>query len=144
MREVFQKYDRRADAFKELMSQRDAAQAKVDSLAAEINAQQEEYQSKRQTATADELEDLELAILRQVSNLEAERTKLQSEVSRIEDKLLGDLTQEIRAAIMAIGQAEDYHLILESGSQGGSPVLYSATPLNLTSKVVEQLNKTGN
>ncbi len=141
MREVFQKYERRASAFKELVGQRDAAQKKVDDLAASINAKQKSYQDKKQSATPDELENLEMTILSEVSNLEAERTKLQAEVSRIEDKLLTDLTQDIRAAIMAIGQAEDYHLILEAGNQSGAAVLYSATPLNLTSKVIDRLNK---
>jgi Skp family chaperone for outer membrane proteins len=141
MREVFQKYNRRESAFNELVGQRDAAQKKVDDLATVINKEQKDYQSKKESATPDQLEELEMSILSKVSELEAERTKLQAEVSRIEDKLLSDLTKEIRAAIMAIGQAEDYHLILEAGNDGSAAVLYSATPLNLTSKVIDRLNK---
>lgn len=142
MREVFQKYKRREAEFKELIEKRDAAQAKVDALAAEINTAREGYEAKRREATSpDELETLEMSILSDISNLEAERGKLQNEVSLIEDQKLNALNQDIRKAIAEIGQAENYHLILEAGSQGGGGVLYSATPLSLTSKVIDRLNK---
>jgi Skp family chaperone for outer membrane proteins len=141
MREVFQKYDRRESEFQKLLGERDAAQTKVDALADKINTDRRNYENKRQTASADELERLEMQILSDISTLEAERSKLQSDVSLIESRILRDLTLEIRTVIAEIGQAENYHLILDTGSQSPSAVLYYATPLNMTSKVVDRLNK---
>ena len=140
MREVFQKYDRREAEFQKLLTERDAAQTQVDGLAEKINAARKDYDAKKQSAPADDLDELEMKILSDISNLEAEQKRLQNDVSMVEDKMLKDLNQEIRTAIAEVGQSENYHLILESGAQGGA-VLYSATPLNLTSKVIERLNK---
>lgn len=138
---VFQKYDKREEQFQELLDKRQEAQDRVDALAAKINEKQDKYKSMELTASEDELESLMLEILSDRSELQAEQTKLQSDVSRVEDQKLRALNEDIRMAIAEIGQAEKYHLILESGSQGTSGVLYSATPLNLTSKVIEKLNK---
>lgn len=141
VRQVFQSYNRREAQFRELLEKRDAAEAQIVALAEKINSKRRTYEDQKLVASPQTLADLEMQILTDISNLEAERTRLQAEVSLIEDQKLKALNDEIRLAIAEIGQAQGYHLILESGAQTGGPVLYSATPLNLTPAVIDRLNK---
>lgn len=140
MREVFQAYDRQKSEYAKLKEAQEAAQANIDKISDEIEAAKKDYDANKSTMTPDEREQRELSISSKLSEYQAEFKKLQDDIDLKERKLLKDLFQEINTAVQEVGQAENYHLILEAGSDGGNAVLYYATPLNLTSKVIEHLN----
>lgn len=140
MREVFQQYNRQKTEYEKLKADQQAKQAEIDKISNEIEAEKKEYDAQKATMTPEQLEQKELAIKSKFSTYQAEFKKLQDEIDLKERKLLKDLFQEITTAVQEVGQAENYHLILEAGSDGGNAVLYYATPLNLTSKIVEHLN----
>lgn len=140
MREVFQAYNRQKSEYEKLKKAQESAQAEIDKISADIEQKKKDYNAKKATMTPDEREQMELAISSQLSTYQAEFKKLQDEIDLKERKLLKDLFQEINTAVQEVGQAENYHLILEAGSDGGNAVLYYATPLNLTSKVIDHLN----
>ncbi len=140
MREVFQQYNKQKAEYEKLKADQQAAQAKIDEISNKITKQKEDYQKNKDTMAADAREKLELEINSNLSVYQAEYKKLQDDIDLKERKLLKDLFEEITTAVQEVGQAEQYHLILEAGSDGGNAVLYYATPLNLTSKVVDHLN----
>jgi outer membrane protein len=140
MREVFQQYNRQKAEYEKLKQDQEAKQAEIDKISQDITRDKERYEKEKATMSPDAREQLELAINGKLSTYQAEFKKLQDDIDLKERKLLKDLFQEISTAVQEVGQAEQYHLILEAGGDGGNAVLYYATPLNLTSKVVEHLN----
>src|SRR5690606_38190471 len=62
MLQVFQKYEKREAQFQDLVQKRNEAQAKVDAMAEQINKKRETYESKKLTASKEELDNLELEI----------------------------------------------------------------------------------
>lgn len=140
MREVFQQYNRQKSEYEKLKSDQEAAQAEIDKISNEIETLKKDYDARKATMAPAEREQVELSITSKLSTYQAEFKKLQDTIDLKERKLLKDLFQEINTAVQEVGQAESYHLILEAGSDGGNAVLYYASSLNLTSRVIEHLN----
>jgi Skp family chaperone for outer membrane proteins len=140
MREVFQNYDRQKAEYEKLKQKQESAQAEIDKISDRINEAKKRYEADKATMTRDAREQFEINVSKDFSNYQAEFKKLQDDIDLQERKLLKDLFQEITTAVQEVGAADNYHLILEAGSDGNAAVLYYATPLNLTSKVIDHLN----
>src|SRR5690606_36604028 len=115
MREEFQAYNRQKSEYEKLKKAQESAQAEIDKISADIEQKKKDYNAKKATMTPDEREQMELAISSQLSTYQAEFKKLQDEIDLKERKLLKDFFQEINTAVQEVGQAENYHLILEAG-----------------------------
>ncbi len=76
----------------------------------------------------------------ELRNLNADFQRMQGELNDKRTKLQFQTRQEVIKAIQQIGSDENYHLILEGDEGGRSTVIFFATSINITPKVIEKLN----
>lgn len=130
--EVFRQYGK-------LKTELDALKSKKDQIEKDLNARYEAIQKEEEAlkslaesqreAKADEVRKKQRDYLADVQRRKGE---LDDEGLKLSNRARQDVVQTIQR----IGADEGYHLILQSGNT----VIYSATPINITSKVIEKLN----
>ena len=140
LKTVYTEYQRQKDEYTVLDKERATLQTKIDALAAEVKKLQDKHTEQKEKLPKEDLESLEEQILSKANASRLEFKQSQDEIDRKERRLMDSLMEDIRAAIQAVGAKENYHIILESGESSKSGVLYSATPLDITTKIVDQVN----
>ena len=129
--------------YTKLKSEADTLQAQRDKLQKDLDARTETLQKKMEdakNAPEAEREKKRDEVESELRKLKADFTSMQSELDSAGQKLRARTRQEIIKAIQQIGLDEKYHLILEADTEGRSTVIYFASPIDITSKVVAKLN----
>lgn len=141
MNAVMTGYDKRKSKYDELTKQVEALQSGVDAMSKKIQAAKDDYDAKKQSLTPEELLDLETKINADYADYQNELKKSQQKIDSMEAQVLREVVTDITAAIEEIAKADNYHLVLnkESGPRGA--VLYASTTIEITSKVLDHLNK---
>jgi len=136
MDEVLKGYTKLKTQADALQADRDKLQkdldAKTDALTKEMEAVKDAPEADRATRN-DEIRS-------KLRNLRADMTRMQGELDDKAAKLRAKTREEIIKTIQQIGADEKYHLILEGDADGRSTVIYFATPISITSKVIDKLN----
>lgn len=140
LRVVFESYQKQKDSYKELESEKDTRQKDIDKLSQKITELQNKYKAEKDKMSREEASKLEEQIESEVAFYQTEFRRLQQEIDRKEARLADAVFKDIRDAVNELGAKENYHIILEGGKTGTSGVLYSSPTLNLTQKVVDELN----
>lgn len=136
MDEVLKGYTKLKTQADALQAERDKLQkdldAKTDALTKEMEAVKNAPEADRATRS-DEIRS-------KLRNLRADMDRMQGDLNDKAAKLRAKTREEIIKTIQQIGADEKYHLILEGDADGRSTVIYFATPISITSKVIEKLN----
>lgn len=135
------------DAYKKQEAEVAKLKSETDKVDADLKAKVEAWQKKQKDFT-DKRDTLDQNVARSTEeSLHKEYVELQSQTRLAEEQLerrknllKRDLLQDIIKTVESIGVRENYHLIMESDPNTRTGVLYFASGLNITQKVVEQLN----
>jgi Skp family chaperone for outer membrane proteins len=143
MQTVLAKYEKRKAKYDELQKRVDSLQAGIDAKSKAIEAAKADYDKKRKEnkISSDELSALELKIRGDYVDYQAELTRNQQQIDSMEEEVLKEVLKDVQATVEKIATDENYHLILNHRSGPNSAVLYAATGIDITSKVLAQLNK---
>jgi len=137
-RAVLQGYDKVSDERKKLEAEVEAENKEIDKMAAELDEAKKKYDDEKDALSATQREEREMAIQNQFMEYQ---TKLQTEQAKVDSRerqLMKRFFSDIDNAVQKIGDAENYHLIID-GSKGSS-TLYYAPAIDLSQKVVDYLN----
>ena len=129
--------------YTKLKTQADALQADRDKLQKDLDAKTDTLTKKMEdvkNAPEAERERRSDEIRAELRNLRADMQRMQGELDDKAAKLKFQTRQDIIKAIQQIGADENYHLILEGDEGGRSTVIFFATSINITSKVINKLN----
>lgn len=137
---VFDQYKKKREEFSKLEAEVAEMQKKIDELSKNIEAKKARYDKERETMSEDERIELEDEINAEYMDYQTRFKAFQNDVDRREARLWERLYEDVKMALVEIGARENYHLILESGGDGPTAVLYASPTLNITQKVVEYLN----
>ncbi len=140
LKKVFDEYQGQKDEYGVLEKERAELQTRIDALADEVKKLQDKHTEQKEKLPKEELESLEEQILSKASESRAEFKQSQDEIDRKERRVMESLMEDIRAAIQTVGAKENFHMVFESGESSKSGVLYFATPLDITTKIVDQVN----
>lgn len=140
MQQVLAKYNKRKAKYDDLQKQVDALQAGIDSKSKAIEAAKADYEKKRATLSSEELSALELKIRSDYVDYQAELTRSQQKIDSMEEEVLKQVLKDVQEKVEAIAASGNYHLILNR-TGGNSTVLFAAPQIDITSQVLEQLNK---
>ncbi len=141
--------DRRSvvKGYNKITAERDKLTADVEKeneenerLMAELEKLKEEYNKVKDTLSTEEREDRELALNKKLMEYQSRFESKQAEVTDRENRLLKRCVSDIDEAVQKIGDAENYHLIID-GSKGSS-TLFFAPALDISQKVIDHLNAT--
>lgn len=134
--EVLNKYGKLDTESKALKAERDRLQTEVDTksdaLTKEMEALKNAPQAERETKGEE--------IQKKIRDFRADFQRMDGELEDKRIKLFARTRQDVIKTIQQIGNDEKFHLILQGDSNGRSTVIYFATPIDITSRVIEKLN----
>ena len=137
-KQILAEFDKRENKYKELENYVKDKQAILDNMENTIKKDRENY-GKMEAGQAKQ--DLEQKINGAQVDYQAALKKLQDEIDSREQEVLRTCLTDIRDALQKIGDKDKYHLILDAKNPGGGGVLYASTTLDITSTVLDFLNK---
>ncbi|MCC6152793.1 MAG: OmpH family outer membrane protein [Candidatus Hydrogenedentes bacterium] len=134
--EVLNQYGKLKTEAEALKTERDRLQKEVDTksdaLTKEMEALKNAPQAERETKGEE--------IQKKIRDFRADFQRMDGELEDKRIKLFARTRQDVVKTIQQIGSEEKFHLILQGDSNGRSTVIYFATPINITSRVIEKLN----
>lgn len=142
-REVLRSYEKRIASYKKLEEEMKALQAKLDAAANEVEKMKKDYETSAKDLSDDARRDLEETIETKAADFKSQMQKDQRAIDRKEQEILQGIIGDIRGVVEEVGLSENYHLILDANSPNpprGGVLFYSKT-IDITSKVLERLNK---
>lgn len=141
MQQVMEKYEKRKSKYEELQKKVDTLQKGIDARSEKIKGMKDDYEKRKKDLTAAQLVELETKIKADYSDYQNELTKSQQEIDAMENLVLGEVLKDIQEAIKSVAEAGNYHLVLNSGGGPRDAVLYASSTIDMTSKIIEHLNK---
>jgi len=137
-RAVIQGYNKVTAERKKLESDVETENKEIDKLSADLQTAKETYDKERDSLSSTEREEREVALQKQLMEYQTKVQTKQAEVDDRERRLMKRFFTDIDAAVQKIGDAENYHLIID-GSKGTS-TLFFAPALDMSQKVIDHLN----
>lgn len=139
-KQVFEGYEKRKTEMGKLQQEVDVLQKKFEEQQDTIEARAKKYQEDKATLSEDERRRTEDEIQEDLKKYRSTFNDAQAEIDRKSKNLVRDIRDEINSTVQAVGTKEDYHLILEGDPNAGQGVLYFSTPLDMTQRVLAELN----
>lgn len=137
-RAVLQGYNKVTAERKRLESDVDTENKDIDKLSADLQSAKEAYDKERDSLSTTDREEREMALQKQLMEYQTKVQTKQAEVDARERQLMKRFFTDIDDAVQKIGDAENYHLIID-GSKGSS-TLFFAPAMDMSQKVIDYLN----
>jgi Skp family chaperone for outer membrane proteins len=134
--EVLSKYGKLDAEAKALKAERDRLQSEVDTKSDALTKEMEALKAAPQAERETKGEEIQ----KKIRDFRADFQRMDGELEDKRMKLFARTRQDVIKTIQQIGSEENFHLILQGDSNGRSTVIYFATPINITSRVIEKLN----
>ena len=141
MQTVLASYDKRKAKYDDLQKQVDALQAGIDKMSKDIEAARKSYEERRATLTDEERVKLETKITNDYATYQNELQMNQRQIDGMEELVLNEVLKDIQEAIEKIATDLSYHLVLNKGKGPRGAVLYASNSIDITPRILEQLNK---
>lgn len=118
----------------------------LDLDADEIQKLREDYTKQAAVLKPEAKKDKEESINRKINDFEKKRSEFNAELAKKNDELSSEFNQELSVVLKEMAKKEKFSLILNKSisimSKGETPsVLYGDEDLNLTDKVITELDK---
>ena len=113
----------------------------LQKMKTDYEAALEDFKNNHDSMTDEEQETTATKLTNQKIEFESQLESADAEFKLKMGKLKQSLIQDMVVAIQQIGSEENYHLILEADPESRTGVMYHATSLEITSKVIERLNQ---
>ena len=101
----------------------------------------EAFAAERAELSEEERYDRETELDQHALRLDAQEREVRAGLDRKHRSIKSALLKDIVEAVEAIGQEEDYHLILEADPETRTGVLFHASAIDMTPKVIERMNR---
>ncbi len=123
---------------KQLQSKSEYAsmQAKYDSTGADMKALQKEVESKRMTASADQMAEYQKKMEYLRADLELVARKLEGEIKNLQGTIMKEVQPKALEAIQELVKENGITLLLQREA-----VIFAPPETDLTAKLIERLNK---
>ncbi len=141
MQTVLASYEKRKAKYDDLQKQVDSLQSGIDKMSKDIEAARKDYEERRATLTDEERVKLETKITNDYANYQNELQKNQRQIDGMEELVLNEVLKDIQEAIEKIATDNSYHLVLNKGKGPRGAVLYASNSIDITPRILEQLNK---
>lgn len=132
-------YDRRANDSKVLRSRFDQREERLLGRMRALDEEKKAFESE--ASPADERFKIALRIDDDYYALQHEIRRFETDKDRELQRLELTLSRDIQAAIDALANEENYHLIFQEKADNSDPIVFASTTINLTSKLIDRLNK---
>jgi len=141
MSRLLKEYKKRIAKYDELQKKVDQLQTDIDAMSKNIEALKAKYEKDRATMSEDDRTALKNQIETEYDKYQAEMKSRQRTVDNQEETVLMEVIGDVEKAIAQVAEQKNYHLILNCTKGPRGAVLYYATGIEITSAVLELLNK---
>ena len=138
-KDVFDQYNKQKEEWKNLEAEKKSLQGEIDKLSDGITADKKKLDEDK-SLTDEQKTQLRDKVESDYRTYQTEFKRLQGEIDSKSRKFFARMMEDIDKAIAEIGEAENYHLILEADPKSPTSVLYFSSTIDITSKVVAKLN----
>lgn len=139
-KKVFDNYNKQKEEYAKIQNDLKTMQAEMDSFAKKVQDAKDRYDANKDTMSAEERETVEQKIRSDLVTYKSNYEQRQTELDTRYAFLIRKVKEEIDQVVQEIGAEENYHLILEGDPKSASGVLYFASVIDMTSKVLDRLN----
>lgn len=139
-KKVFDNYNKQKEEYAKLQNDMKSMQAEIDALSKKVQDAKDRYEANKNTMPADQREALEQQIRADMVTYKSKYEQLQTEIDTRYAFLVRKIKEEIDEVVREVGAEENYHLILEGDPKSASGVLYYASAIDMTSKILDRLN----
>jgi len=141
-KQAFDNYERQKQEFTALEAEVKEKQTEIDKLSELIKGEQKQYDDAKAsgTMTPEQLTELEEKVKSDFRKYRADYDRLQKDIDSKHMSLIKRMKQDIDSAVAEIGNAENFHLILEGDPNSPQGTLYYASSIDITPRVIERLN----
>jgi Skp family chaperone for outer membrane proteins len=141
LQKVVNGYGKQQEQLKKLQDETNVVQEELNKKKTKFEEEVEKFKTDRDNLSEDAQADREAALQSQMLEIEGAFRQAEADLDRKKRRLKETILKDIVAAVDAIGDKENFHLILEADPEARTGVLYFATPLDITGKVSEYLNR---
>lgn len=141
LQEVIDQSDARKARYKELETLRDKLQGDLDALAARIESAQKDFEANAGKLSDSERVDRRTQIETDIRKWRAEMDSRQAQVDAEEKKIMKEVFDRVEKSITQIAEKENYHLVLRAGALPTGSVVYFSPTIDITPKVLADINK---
>lgn len=138
---LLKEYKKRIAKYDELQAKVDQLQKDITAMSDNIEGLKKKYEDDRAKMSEDERVALKNQIESEYDKYQAEMKSRQRIVDNQEESVLTEVIGDVEKAIAQVAEQKNYHLILNCTKGPRGAVLYYATGINITSAVLEVLNK---
>jgi len=142
VQKVMDNYNKRTVEVQKLESEVNKKKTEIEKLRETFQNELKQFQEDRGTMTDDERAEREADLDNRALAVESAVRQAEASIDRQQRRLKAALIKDIVEAVNAVGAEENYHLILESDPEKRTGVLFYTTTIDMTSKVIDRLNKT--
>lgn len=142
MQRLLKEYDKRKQAYDRLEKEVEDLQSEIDRLSSVIEADKKKYEED--TSLSDDARlDLRNKIESNYAKYRAELESRQRIIDNKEEQVIKEVFQDIVDAVTSVAEQDGFHLVLNAGNPSSprNSVVYYATPLDITGKVLATLNR---
>jgi Skp family chaperone for outer membrane proteins len=140
MQTILAEYNKRKAKYAELQKEVEALQKDIDDMSTRIETAKKSYEDGQGKMSDDDRFDLKTKIESDYATYRAELEKRQKLIDSKEERVLKEVLTDVEDAINKVAASENYHLILNAKSGPRGSVLYHSPTIDITSKVLAQLN----
>jgi Skp family chaperone for outer membrane proteins len=139
---VFEAYEKQEAELGKIQAAKEGREKELQAEIDKLEARLQTYTGNREGMTPEQREKFEVDFKADERGLQQKKENYQSELADRTARVIRDLRGDIDEAIQAIGNQENYHLILDTDRdpRAQSNVVYFSTTIDLTGRVIERLN----
>ena len=141
MHTVLAKYDKRKSKYEELQKEVDKLQTGIDKLSKQIEGAKADYDKRKREMSDTDRIALEDKIKADYADYQNEMTKSQQKIDSMEATVFKEVLKDVMEAIEKVATAGNYHLVLNNDRDPRGAVLYAINSIDITSQIIESLNK---
>ncbi len=140
-KKAFDEYKKQQIEWASLQKELDAKQKVADQQSDAINAAQKKF-AEDKSLTKEQKEAMALKIQEDMLDYQTAFKKLQNEIDIAAKKFFDTMMKDVDAAVQAVGNEGNYHLIFEADPNpaSGTAVLFFSATIDVTPQVIQKLN----
>lgn len=136
-------YTKHKEGASELEKQASGAEARLEFAQTEFKRMSERYQKERPGLTEDERAQRESELREKRLAIDSQAKQAAAQLERGKTMLKREIIDDLLAAVEQIGQEQNFDLICESDPEARTGVLFHASRIDITDRVIARLNAGG-
>jgi Skp family chaperone for outer membrane proteins len=141
LQQAMDNYNRHKSEVEKLQVEFEKVQGTLEKSKAALDEKLKKFEEEKDGLSEDEIAERQTELQQEVITYDGDLRAAQADLNQKKARLKQSLLKDLVNVIQEVGAAEQYHLILEADPETRTGVLYHASAIDMTSKVIARLNR---